>query len=71
MCSDLQFLIASPSVLLVPLADVDNEQCHKDEEREASSTDAKDEDVIQTFPWTLDDCLAGFLADAVVCHARE
>lgn len=21
--------------------------------------------------WTLDDCLAGFLADAVVCHARE
>lgn len=37
-------------MLLVPLADVDNEQCHKDEEREASSTDAKDEDVIQTFP---------------------
>lgn len=43
-------LTASPSVLFFPLADVDNEQYHKDEEYDASSTNAKDEDDIQTFP---------------------
>lgn len=71
MCSDLQLLITSPSVLFFPLADVDDKQCHKDEQQEASSTNAKDEDDVQTFPWTLDDHLAGFLTDAVIRHARE
>lgn len=71
MCSDLQFFIASPSVLFFPLADVDNEQRHKDEEHEASSTNAKDEDDIQTFPWTLDDRRFGFFTDVVICCARE
>lgn len=43
MYSDVQLLTISPSVLFFPLADVENEKCHKGEEDDACSTYAHDE----------------------------
>lgn len=43
MYSDVQLLTISPSVLFFPLADVENEKCHKGEEDDACYTYAHDE----------------------------
>lgn len=71
VCSDLQFLIILPPVLFFPLADEENEQCHKEQEENASSADANDEVDVQFFPWAPDVHLVAVLTDFVSCCAVE
>lgn len=69
--SYLQLLIVSPAAQFFLLADVENEQCHKDDKNGASSDDAEDEIDIQTFPCTADVGYTGFHTDFVFCLAGE